>query len=57
MDVQPVESVGVGDRFGGRPQGCCAAQAAVGTLLVVEHCELGACVEQMGLVPDQGAVE
>ncbi|WP_240676897.1 NUDIX domain-containing protein [Actinacidiphila soli] len=45
MDVQPVESVGAGDRFGGRPQGCCAVQGAVGPMRE--------CVEQVGLVPDQ----
>lgn len=53
MDVQLVESLGVGDRFGDWPQGRSAVQGAVGPMLVVEHFELGECVEQVGLVPDQ----
>jgi hypothetical protein len=41
MDVQQAESVGIGDQFGERPQGCCAVQRAVGPVLVVEGFELG----------------
>jgi hypothetical protein len=52
-DVEAVESV----RFGERPQGSCAVQGAVRPMLVVDRLELAERVEQVGLVPDQGAVE
>ena len=45
MDVQPVESVRFGDRFGNWPQGRRAVQRAVRPMLVVERFELGECVE------------
>jgi hypothetical protein len=53
VDVQPVESVRVGDGFGHWPQGCGAVQGAVGSVLVVERFELSECVEQVDLIPDQ----
>jgi hypothetical protein len=57
MDVEVVEGVGFGDRFGDRPQGRSAVQGAVRPVLIVEGLELAERVEQVGLVPDQGAVE
>jgi hypothetical protein len=57
MDVEAVDSVRFGDRFGGGLQGCRAVQGAVRPVLVVERLELAEGVEQMGLVPDQGTVE
>jgi hypothetical protein len=40
MDVEAVESVRFGDRFGERPQGCRVAQGVVRPTLVVEGLEL-----------------
>jgi hypothetical protein len=57
VDVEAVESVRLGDRFGDLQQGRRAVQGAVGPMLVVERFELGERVEQVGLVPDQGALE
>ena len=56
-DVEVVESVRFGDRFGQWAEGCGAVQGAVGPVLVVEGLELAECVQEVGLVPDQGAVE
>jgi hypothetical protein len=55
--VVAVGAVGFGDRFGDRPQGRSAVQGAVRPVLIVEGLELAERVEQVGLVPDQGAVE
>jgi len=48
MDVQPVESVRFGDRFGNWPQGRRAVQGAMRPMLVVERLVLAERVEQMG---------
>src|SRR4051812_32661547 len=55
-DVEVVELLWFGDRIGGRPERR-AVQGAVVPVLVVVGLELAECVEQVGLVPDQGAVE
>ncbi|WP_408057623.1 hypothetical protein [Streptomyces chiangmaiensis] len=50
-DVEAVESVWFGDRFGARPQGCSAVQGAVRPMLIVEGLELAERVEQVVRVP------
>ena len=56
-DVKAVEAVRVGDWVGEWLQGSCAVQGAVRSMLVVDRLELVERVEQVGLVPDEGAVE
>jgi hypothetical protein len=55
-DVKLIESAWFGEWLGGRPQRR-AVQAPVGAVFVIEVFEFAQCVQQMVLVPDQGAVE
>jgi hypothetical protein len=57
MDVEVGELVGIRDRFGQWVEWCGACESAVGPVLVVERLVLTQCVEEMGLVPDESAVE
>jgi hypothetical protein len=56
-DVEVVESAGIGDRLRSWAQGCCAVKGAVRAVFVVERFELAQCVQQVGAVLDQGAVQ
>jgi hypothetical protein len=55
-DVELVESIWFGERIGGQPEGR-AAQGSVVPVLVVEGLELAERLQQVRLVPDQGAVK
>jgi hypothetical protein len=55
-DGQPGEAVRVGDRFGQRLHLPGVGDALVGTVFVVERLEFAERVQEMPLVPDQGAV-
>jgi hypothetical protein len=55
-DVELVESAWFDEGVGRGPEGR-AFQGAVGSVFVVEGLELAECVEQVCLVPDQGAVK
>ncbi|MFL6055435.1 MAG: hypothetical protein ACJ72W_21415 [Actinoallomurus sp.] len=55
-EVKLIEPAWFGERLGGRPERR-AVQAAVMPVLVVIGLELAECVEQVGLVPDQGPVK
>jgi hypothetical protein len=57
MDVEMGELVGVGDRFGQWAERRGVCEGAVGPVLVVEGLVFAQRVEEMGLVPDEGAVE
>jgi hypothetical protein len=57
MDIQSVESVRFGDRFENWVKGRRTVQGTVMPMLGVERLELVERVEQVGEVPDQGAVE
>ncbi|MFL6056733.1 MAG: hypothetical protein ACJ72W_28125 [Actinoallomurus sp.] len=55
-DVKLIESACFIERFGRRPKRL-AVQGTVMPVLVVEGLELAECVEQVGLVPDQGSAK
>jgi hypothetical protein len=55
-DVKLIESTRFGERLGGRPSRR-TVQAPVEPVFVIEVFELTQCVQQVVLVPDQGAVK
>ncbi|MGI3197556.1 hypothetical protein ACRJ4W_31760 [Streptomyces sp. GLT-R25] len=57
MDVEAGVFVRIGDRFGERVQRAGVHDALVRPVRVAELLELPQCVEEMPLVPDQGAVQ
>ena len=56
-DIEAVELFGIGEGAGEWAQGCCGAERAVGSVLVVEGFVFAECVQEVRLVPDEGAVE
>ena len=56
-DVEVIQSARICDRFRSWAQGCCTVQGPMGAVPVVEQLELPQCVQQVGLIPEQGAVQ
>jgi hypothetical protein len=56
-DVEVGDPVRIGDRFGQSAQRCGLAKASVGAVPVAELLELAQRVQEVVLVPDQGAVQ
>ena len=57
MDVQVPDLDGLGDWFGQRVQRCGVGQGPVRAVSIVERFELAQRMEQMALVPNEGAVQ
>jgi hypothetical protein len=57
MDLQAQDLPWLGDRFGQRAQRSGLIQGPVRPMPVVERLELAQGVEQVALVPDEGAVQ